>query len=135
MPFALVVATRAFSDKQFVAIFVQIASLATTALYVSYATPILLGAFARRRGAWRTLGPWNLGRFGPAIAWLAVVWTAFVLAVCALPPNTLGGELLAGVIGLLGALYLGWVRGRFAGPRVQLVDLEVREEDRVPSDA
>jgi amino acid transporter len=126
-PLALVAVTRAASDQHFDEIFVQIASLATTGLYVSYATPIALGALARRSGAWRTRGPWNLGRFGVAVACLAVLWTFVVLAVCALPPNTLGGELLAGVIAALSVLYFSWVRGRFQGPRVRLADLEASD--------
>jgi amino acid transporter len=100
------------SDDQFVAV----ASLATTALYVSYVIPIALGAIARRGGRWRRLGVWNLGRFGPFIAWGAVVWTAFVLGVTALPHHGAYLALLVGVALVLVLAYRVRARGRFAGP-------------------
>ncbi len=120
VPFALVLATRAMSEG----VFLAIASLATTALYVSYATPIALGALARRAGRWRRRGPWHLGRAGAPLAWLAVAWTAFVLVVCALPPNGLAGLMLLVVVASLALAYRTLVRGKFAGPKVRLADME-----------
>ena len=90
--FTLVAVTAPLSDAAFLAV----ASLATTGLYTSYAAPILLGAIARARGRWTRVGPWNLGAFGPSIAWGAVVWSLAVLVVCALPPNAVAGEMLGG---------------------------------------
>jgi amino acid transporter len=101
-------------DDQFLAI----ASLATTALYVSYAVPIALGVRARHNRTWRTLGPWHLGRLGVPVAWLAVAWTVFVLAIAALPHGGTYLALLAFVACLLGAVYRLLVRGRFKGPGV-----------------
>ncbi len=121
-PLLLVLATRVVSE----AVFLAVASLATTALYVSYATPIALGALARRAGRWKRRGPWHLGRFGAPLAWLAVAWTAFVLVVCALPPNGLAGAMLAAVAATLAVVYFRFVRGRFAGPKVHLGDLEAK---------
>jgi amino acid transporter len=106
------------------AVFLAIASLATTGLYVSYAIPILLGAVARTRGRWTRLGPWNLGRFGVVIAWGAVAWTVAVLVVCSLPPNATAGATIAGVALTLAALYFGVVRRRFHGPQLDLATLE-----------
>ena len=117
---ALVAATAPLSD----AVFVAVASLATTGLYTSYGLPILLGAVARARGRWERLGPWNLGAFGVAIAWSAAVWCVFVLVVCALPPNSTAGVMLGGVVGSLAVLYVTTVRGRFRGPRLALADVE-----------
>ncbi|HEY2514762.1 MAG TPA: amino acid permease [Polyangiaceae bacterium] len=117
---ALVAATAPLSD----AVFLAVASLATTGLYTSYGLPIALGAVARARGRWERLGPWNLGPFGVAVAWAAVAWSAFVLVVCALPPNTTAGGMLAAVVVLLGVLYATTVRGRFRGPRLALADVE-----------
>ncbi len=119
-PLLLVLATRALSD----AVFLAVASLATTALYVSYATPIALGALARRSGRWKRRGPWHLGGLGAPLAWLAVAWAVFVLVVCALPPNGLAGAMLAGLVVIVGGVYHVAVRGRFAGPKVRLGDLE-----------
>jgi amino acid transporter len=125
-PLLLVLATRAMSE----AVFLAVASLATTALYVSYATPIALGALARKAGRWKRRGPWHLGRFGAPLAWLAVLWTAFVLVVCALPPNGLAGAMLVVVAIALAVVYRRAVRGRFAGPKVHLGDLEAKVPDR-----
>ena len=118
--FALVLATAPLSD----AVFLAIASLATTGLYTSYATPIFLGAVARARGRWKRRGPWNLGPFGAVIAWLAVLWSAFVLVVCSLPPNAVAGAMIASVIAVLVVFYFAFVRGRFRGPKLDLTDIE-----------
>ena len=113
---ALGAAGTRLSDDQFLAL----ASLATTALYVSYAAPIALGAIARQRGEWRALGPWNLGRGGVAIAWAAVAWSCAVLAAFALPHRGAHLKLLVGVVGALAVLYGVFMRGRFIGPRIHL---------------
>jgi len=59
-PFALVMATAPLEES----VFLSIATLATTALYASYALPIGLGATARARGTWRRIGPWNVDASG-----------------------------------------------------------------------
>jgi amino acid transporter len=119
-PLLLVLGTAPFSDSLFDAM----AKMATMALYVSYAVPILLGAIARRRGAWKTIGPFNVGRFGVPVAWVAVAWSLVVLVVCSLPPNQLPAAMLAGAVLALGILYFALVRKRFKGPRVKLAALE-----------
>jgi amino acid transporter len=112
LPLALGLASALLDDDQFLAV----ASLATTALYVSYVIPIALGAVARQRGVWRRLGPWHLGRFGVVVAWTAVAWTAVVLATAALPHRgAYLGLLVAVSVGLV-AFYFAVVRGRFKGP-------------------
>ena len=120
MPLALVLVTSPFSD----AVFLAVASLATTGLYVSYGTPIALGAIARKRGVWRHRGPWNLGRWGALVAWLAVAWSLGVLVVCCLPPNGTAGLLLAGVVLAIVVLYVATARGKFTGPRVTIASVE-----------
>lgn len=119
-PLALVLAIAPFSD----ALFDATAKMATMGLYVSYALPILLGALARHRRAWKTLGPFNLRGAGVLVAWAAVAWSVFVLAVCSLPPNTLAARLLAGVMLTLVFLWFTIVRSRFSGPKVDLATLE-----------
>jgi amino acid transporter len=122
-PLLLVLATMPFEGD----VLVAVTSLAASGLYVSYATPIALGAIARRKGRWRRLGPWNLGRWGVAVAWAAVAWTAVVVGVCSLPPNGLGGAFLGGAAVLLVAAYFAFIRGRFRGPKVDLAMLERKE--------
>jgi amino acid transporter len=120
LPEMLVLATSRFSD----AVFLAVASLATTGLYVSYAIPILLGALARKRGAWKKLGPWNLGSKGVAVAFAASVWSLFVLIVCSLPPNTTAGLLLFGVVVTIVILYFVLAKNKFRGPEVTLASFE-----------
>jgi amino acid transporter len=119
-PLCLVLGTAPFSDSLFDAM----AKMATMALYVSYAAPILLGALARHRGAWKRMGPFELGRLGVPIAWVAVFWSIVVLVVCCLPPNQLPAQMLGGAVVLLGLLYFAVIRKRFEGPRVKLATLE-----------
>jgi amino acid transporter len=119
-PLLLVLGTAPFSDSLFDAM----AKMATMSLYVSYAVPILLGALARHRGAWKRMGPFRLRRFGVLVAWVAVAWSVVVLFVCSLPPNQLPAAMLAGAIALLTALYFAVVRKHFEGPRVKLAALE-----------
>lgn len=112
LPLGVGLTSALLSDDQFLAV----ASLATTSLYVSYALPIGLGAWARQRGRWRRFGPFRLGALGPWVAWIAVAWSTFVLAIAALPHHGVYVWLLAslGVV-LLGA-YALFFRGRFTGP-------------------
>jgi len=119
-PLALVLATSRFSD----AVFLAVASLATTGLYVSYGIPIALGAIARHRGVWRHVGPWNLGAAGVPIAWLAVLWSFAVLVACSLPPNVTAGAMLVVVVVLVLVVYVTTVRGKFAGPQITIASLE-----------
>ena len=119
-PLLLVLGTAPFSDSLFDAM----AKMATMALYVSYAAPILLGAIARHRGTWKKMGPFNVGRAGLFVAWTAVAWSVAVLAVCSLPPNQLPAAMLAGALLFLASLYFAFVRKHFEGPRVKLAALE-----------
>lgn len=121
-PLLLVLATAPLSD----ALFDAMAKMATMGLYVSYATPIALGARARLRGAWTKLGPFHLRSAGVVVAFVAVAWSAFVLVVCSLPPNQLPAKMLAGCVALLAVLWFAIVRRRFRGPSVTLEDIERR---------
>jgi amino acid transporter len=112
LPLALGLSSAVLSDDQFLAI----ASLATTALYVSYAIPIVLGVVSRWKGDWRRLGPWQLGRAGVVVACGAVVWSLFVLATAALPHGGAFLGLLLAVAGVLAIVYAAFFRGRFTGP-------------------
>jgi amino acid transporter len=113
---ALGIASSQLTENQFLAV----ASLATTALYVSYALPIALGAVARHRGKWHRRGPWNLGRASAPIAWGAVAWSIAVLGAFGLPHEGAYLKLLAGVAAALAGIYVVFERGRFTGPRVHL---------------
>ncbi len=124
LPLLLGTASAALTEDQFLAV----ASLATTALYVSYAIPIVLGAVARHRRRWVKMGPWHLGRAGVPIAWLAVAWSCFVLVAFGVPRSGAFLGLLAAVAAVLAAVYFGRVRGRFKGPRIALASVEASVE-------
>jgi amino acid transporter len=119
LPMALVAGTAPFSEAAFLAV----AALATVALFGSYAVPIGLGAVARLRKKWTRMGPFSLGKAGPAIALASVAWTVVVFVVCALA-NALAMELFAGIVVLLAAMWAFWVRRRFKGPKVDLSHFE-----------
>jgi amino acid transporter len=123
LPCVLVAVTSRFSD----AVFDAVTSLATTALYVSYAAPIALGVVARLRGTWTRLGPWNLGRASIPIACTAVLYSAFVLVCFGLPPNQAYAKLIGAVAVVIAASYFAFVRARFRGPKIQLAEMEERE--------
>lgn len=126
VPLGLVLGTAPFAAE----IFDAMAKMATMGLYVSYALPILLGAIARRRGSWKTMGPFQLGRAGVPVAWAATLWSALVLVVCSLPPNQLPAGMLLGCLAILATIYVAFVRGRFRGPRVDLTTFEEAAHQR-----
>jgi amino acid transporter len=112
LPLALGLSSAVLSDDHFLAV----ASLATTSLYVSYALPIAIGAWARHRRMWTRFGPFRLRSLGPWVAVGAVAWSLFVLATAALPHHGAYLALAVGVAATLGVLYAAAFRGRFAGP-------------------
>ncbi|HEY1954973.1 MAG TPA: amino acid permease [Polyangiaceae bacterium] len=120
LPCLLVVATSRLSG----AVFDAVGSLATTALYVSYAAPIALGVVARLRGKWTRRGPFALGRAGLAVACAAVVYSAFVLVCFAIPPNQVYGELIVGIELAIVVVYVVFARRRFRGPKLDLAAIE-----------
>jgi amino acid transporter len=104
----------------YAAAFTVVTSISTIALYLAYAIPIYLNWRNRRRGVGEyttpATAPWTLGRFGPALNVVALVWVAFISVIFALPPN----ELVLWTMLLLGGLLaLYWTlsaRRRFVGP-------------------
>ena len=70
----------------YAAAFFVVTSISTIALYLAYVIPIFLNF---RNRIPRELTPWSLGRFGPAINFVAIVWCAFIAVVFMLPPNEL----------------------------------------------
>lgn len=121
IPLLLVLATQLVSSA---GLFDVMAKMATMALYVSYGLPIALGAWARRTGKWKRPGPFHLRGWGVRVAWAAALWCVFVLFVCSLPPNVDAAEMLGGVIVVLGLVWFVALRSRFAGPKVDLAELE-----------
>ncbi len=119
LPGVLVLVTSRFSDS----VFDAVTSLATTALYASYAAPIALGIVARLRGTWRRKGPWNLGAAGLPIAALAVAYSLFVLVCFSLPPNVIYGKLIGAIAALIVVTYFVFARRNFRGPKITLASV------------
>ena len=97
-----------------------VTSISTITLYLAYVIPIYLNWRNRRRRtgeyATRATAPWSLGRLGPAINAIAIVWVLVISVVFALPPNEL---VLWTMLLLGGVLALYWAssaRRRFVGP-------------------
>ncbi|GAA2118086.1 amino acid permease [Kitasatospora saccharophila] len=93
----------------------------------AYAVPVYLRL--RRGGRFRP-GPWNLGRRGPLVGWIAVVWVALVSVVVCLPqsyPVTVDTFNYAPVallaVLLLAAVWWRWGRRTYAPPVQQSAEL------------
>jgi amino acid transporter len=94
-----------------------VTSLSTVALYLAYVVPVVLGYRARRDpGRWTAAAVWSLGRWGPAVNRIAIVYSVIVSVILVMPPNQLAGETLAGVLCVLALIYWAIVRRRFKGP-------------------
>jgi amino acid transporter len=116
----------------YVKLYTAVVSIAVIALYVSYGLPIAAGLYARGRGLWHTRGPWNLGRLSTLNACLAMLWISFIIGVFVLPPNDQAGRVMGVFVAALLVAWFGWVRARFAGPRVRLQHYEDLPDVEVP---
>jgi amino acid transporter len=86
-------------------------------LYFAYVIPVALGLRARLRGStWPALAEWTLGRWGTAVNFIALAYTAFICVVLIMPPNQLAAKTLAGVLVALALIYVIEVRRKYQGP-------------------
>jgi amino acid transporter len=113
--------------------FTVIVTLSTIGLYISYVIPIILVLNARRKGEWKDLGPWNLGKWGGLVNGVSVAWVALITVLFVAPPNQLTGYTFAGLSALLTIYYLTLVRGRFKGPRKAGNEEELQKIERALS--
>ncbi|KAE9450966.1 hypothetical protein C3L33_17122, partial [Rhododendron williamsianum] len=63
--------------------FQAMVSIATIGLYIAYALPIFFRITLARKSF--TPGPFNLGRYGVLIGWIAVLWVATISVLFSLP--------------------------------------------------
>lgn len=91
-----------------------VTSLSTVALYLAYVIPIILGL--RARAQWAGQAVWTLGKWGPVVNILAIVYGLAACVILVMPPNELAGKTLAGVLAALVGIYLIAVRKNFTGP-------------------
>lgn len=97
-----------------------VVAISTSALYLAYAIPTYLNVRNKRKkqGEYTTreTAPWNLGRWGPVINWIAILWVIFITLLFSIPPNELAGWAL---IILLVFMLLYWqlsAKHHFTGP-------------------
>jgi amino acid transporter len=86
----------------YAAAFYVVTSISTIALYLAYVIPIALNLVHRLP---REQMPWSLGRFGPAINVIAILWCAFITIIFVLPPNEL---VLWTMLGFGAGLFVYW---------------------------
>ncbi|KAG2614751.1 amino-acid permease BAT1 homolog isoform X2 [Panicum virgatum] len=106
--------------------FQAMASVATTAIYIAYALPILFRVMLARKSF--VPGPFNLGRYSVLVGWVAVLWVATITVLFSLPvsypvtKDTLNYTPVA-VGGLFTLVLLSWIisaRHWFKGPVTNL---------------
>ena len=93
-----------------------VTSISVIGLYVSYIIPVFLDWRARGSATAVARGPWHLGRFGPAINIVAMLWVAFITVILAIPDDLRAGKTVAALAAVLGVWYLAAERRRFRGP-------------------
>ncbi len=91
-----------------------VTSLSTVALYLAYIIPVILGWRAREQ--WIGMAVWTMGKWGPAVNLVAIVYGLFACVILVMPPNELAGKTLGGVLAGLTVIYFVAVRKAFRGP-------------------
>lgn len=100
--------------------FFVVTSISTITLYLAYMFPIYLNWRNKRRGqgefTTRETAPWSMGKWGPLVNVIAIVWVLIISVIFSLPPNEL---VLWTMLGLAVVLALYWqlsAKKSFAGP-------------------
>jgi amino acid transporter len=96
-------------------------------LYLSYVLPTVLGFFAYGR-TWTQMGPWHIGRWYRPLAVLAALGCLGLIVIGMQPPNDKALYVVGGAIVLLGLLWFGVARQRFAGPPHGVLSLQRQAE-------
>jgi amino acid transporter len=97
-----------------------VTSISVITLYLAYMFPIYLNWRNKRRGQGEfttpDTAPWSLGKWGPLVNVIAIVWVLIISVIFSLPPNEL---VLWSMVGLIIVLALYWqlsAKKSFAGP-------------------
>jgi amino acid transporter len=104
----------------YAAAFYVVTSISTITLYLAYMFPIYLNWRNRRRGqgefATAETAPWYLGKWGPVLNFIAIVWVLIITVIFSLPPNELVLWTMLGLCIVLGLYWQLSAKKRFAGP-------------------
>ena len=115
--------------------YAAVTSIAVIGLYIAYLTPV----FLRRINPTAFVpGPWVLGRFGPLINWIAIIWVIFICILLMLPQYSPVTRLsfnyapiaVLVVIGFALVWWLAAARKWFKGPKIQGTAEELAEIER-----
>jgi amino acid transporter len=104
----------------YAAAFYVVTSISTITLYLAYMFPIYLNWRNKRRGqgefATAETAPWYLGKWGPVLNLIAIVWVLIITVIFSLPPNELVLWTMLGLSVILGLYWQLSAKRRFAGP-------------------
>jgi amino acid transporter len=104
----------------YAAAFYVVTSISTITLYLAYMFPIYLNWRNKRRkqGEFTTpeTAPWNLGKWGPVLNVIAIVWVLIITVIFSLPPNELVLWTMVGLCVLLGLYWQLSAKRSFTGP-------------------
>ena len=112
-------------------------SIAIIGLYIAYVAPV----FLRRLNPDFRPGPWTLGRWSPAVGWIAIVWVIIICILFILPTaspitaTTFNFTIVAVAI-VVGAATIWWfasARKWFTGPRQNLIEKAAHGEQTMPN--
>ncbi|XP_028092986.1 amino-acid permease BAT1 homolog isoform X1 [Camellia sinensis] len=126
---AIIAFCMALTSLGSIVAFQAMVSIATIGLYIAYALPIFFRVTLARKSF--TPGPFNLGRYGVLVGWIAVLWVATISVLFSLPVSypitdqTLNYTPVA-VGGLLILTVASWIfsaRHWFKGPITNIDDV------------
>lgn len=100
-------------------IYSTITAVCVIFLYISYVLPTALGLLTLGR-SWRTLGPWQLGRWFKPLAFISVMGCLGLIVIGMQPPNEKAVWVVAGMLVLLGIYWFAWAKRTFPGAPVTI---------------
>jgi len=95
-----------------------VTSVSVIGLYFSYIIPVYLAWRRRGSGLEMPRGPWHLGKFGPALNLVAILWVVFITVILSLPDGARAGKAIGGLTLVLAVWFVVSERQRFRGPTV-----------------
>jgi amino acid transporter len=104
----------------YAAAFFVVTSISTITLYLAYMFPIYLNWRNKRRGqgefTTRETAPWSMGKWGPLVNVIAIVWVLIISVIFSLPPNELVLWTMLGLAVVLGLYWQLSAKKNFVGP-------------------
>ena len=104
----------------YAAAFFVVTSISTITLYLAYMFPIYLNWRNKRRGQGEfttpETAPWSLGKWGPVLNVIAIVWVLIISVIFSLPPNELVLWTMVGLAVFLGLYWQLSAKRNFPGP-------------------